>query len=114
MSLPIIVKNSKIPKLMSWVIDVYAITLWPFVFVRDEGNERTLRHETIHIKQYNELFVLGFLFLYLYDWLHGVIKYKDTQKAYYQIRFEQEAYRNDKDPEYLSIRKCYSWRNYSV
>ena len=99
---------------MSWVIDVYAITLWPFVFVRDAGNEITIRHETIHIRQYNELFVVGFLFLYVYDWLRGVIKYRDTQKAYYQIRFEQEAYGNDKDPEYLSVRERYSWRNYSV
>ena len=61
MSIPVIVKNSKIPNLLSWVIDVYAITLWPFVFIRDDGNERTINHETIHIKQYNELFVVGFL-----------------------------------------------------
>ena len=28
-----IIKNSKIPKWASIVIDVYAITLWPFVFI---------------------------------------------------------------------------------
>lgn len=99
---------------MSWVIDVYAITLWPFVFIRDEGNEITVRHETIHIKQYNELLVIGFLAIYLYDWLKGVIKYRDTQRAYYQIRFEQEAYENQKDPSYLASRSIFAWRNYSV
>jgi len=114
MGLPIIVLNSRVPKLMSFVIDVYAITLWPFVFIRDDGNEITIRHETIHIKQYNELFVLGFLAVYLCDWLRGLIKYKDKQKAYYQIRFEQEAYTNQKDPSYLAGRKHYAWRNYSV
>jgi len=114
MKIPIIVKNSKIPKTLSWVIDVYAITLWPFIFIRDEGNDRTVNHETIHIKQYNELFVLGFLFLYLYDWIHGLIKYKDKQTAYYKIRFEQEAYHYDKDLSYPSNRKRFAWRNYRV
>ena len=114
MKLPIIVKNSKIPKMLSWVIDVYAITLWPFVFIRDEGNDRTINHETIHIKQYNELLVIGFLVLYLYDWVHGLIKYRDSQKAYYRIRFEQEAYENDQNILYVPSRKRFSWRNYSV
>ena len=44
MKLPILVKNSKIPRALSWVIDVYAITLWPFVFIRYEGNDRTINH----------------------------------------------------------------------
>ncbi len=114
MSIPIIVKNSKIPKFLSWVIDVYAITLWPFVFIRDDGNERTINHETIHIKQYNELFVIGFLLIYAFDWVRGLIKYKDKEKAYYMIRFEQEAYNNDSDFDYLSKRKKYAWLEYKV
>ena len=114
MKLPILVKNSKIPRALSWVIDVYAITLWPFVFIRDEGNDRTINHETIHIRQYNELFVIGFLFLYVFDWIHGLIKYKDKQKAYYKIRFEQEAYNNDNNMSYLEDRKKFAWRNYKV
>ena len=114
MSIPIIVKNSKIPRLLSWVIDVYAITLWPFVFIRDDGNERTINHETIHIKQYNELFVIGFLLIYAFDWIRGLIKYKDKEKAYYMIRFEQEAYNNDANFDYLSKRKKYAWLEYKV
>ena len=114
MSLPIIVTNSRIPRLMSLVIDAYAITLWPFIFIRDEGNKRTINHETIHIKQYNELFVLGFLLIYLWDWIHGLIKYKDGQKAYYRIRFEQEAYENDTNLDYLDSRDKFSWRQYRV
>ena len=114
MRLPIIVRNSRIPGLMSLVIDAYAITLWPFVFIRDEGNKETINHESIHIKQYNELFVLGFLIIYLWDWLHGLVKYKSGQKAYYRIRFEQEAYEHDKDLNYLDSRSKFSWLSYKV
>jgi hypothetical protein len=114
MKLPIIVRNSWVPKAMSLVINAYAITLWPFVFIRDEGNDRTINHETIHIKQYNEMLVIGFLAVYLYDWFHGLLKYRDGQKAYYRIRFEQEAYEHDKNIHYLSSRKRFAWKKYSV
>lgn len=114
MKLPIVVTNSRVPKLLSWVINAYAITLWPFVFIRDEGNDRTINHETIHIKQYNELLIIGFLGLYLWDWLHGLVKYRNRQTAYYRIRFEQEAYENDKDVNYLVNRKSFAWRQYKV
>ena len=114
MSLPIIVRNSWVPKALSWVINAYAITIWPFAFIRDEGNDRTINHETIHIKQYNELLVIGFYFVYLFDWLHGLMKYRDGQIAYYRIRMEQEAYENDKDIHYLKDRKLFSWLKYRV
>lgn len=111
---PIIVRNSQIPSLVSWVITVYAITLFPFIFIRDDGDEVTIRHETIHHQQYAELFIGGFLLLYLADWLAGVIKYRDTEKAYYRIRFEQEAYANHRDENYLENRAPYSWRKYKI
>ena len=114
MKLPVIIRNSRVPKILSWFIDAYAITLWPFVFIRDEGNDRTINHETIHIKQYNELLVIGFYFVYLYDWIHGLIKYRDSQVAYYRIRMEQEAYENDKNIHYLNERKRFSWLKYRV
>jgi hypothetical protein len=101
---PIIVENSRIPKILSLVINIGAITLWPFVFVRGKADERIVRHESIHIAQYNELFVIGFLALYLYDWVKGLIKYRDKEKAYNRIRFEQEAYMYDAVDGYLWIR----------
>ena len=111
---PIIVENSKIPKMLSIVINIGAITLWPFVFVRGKADERLIRHESIHIAQYNELFVVGFLILYLYDWLKGLIKYRNKQEAYYNIRFEKEAYANDTVVGYLENRNKYEWRKYNV
>ena len=111
---PIIVENSRIPKMLSLVINIGAITLWPFVFVRGKADERLIRHESIHIAQYNELFVIGFLALYHYDWLKGLIKYRDKEKAYYRIRFEQEAYMYDSVDGYLENRSKYEWRKYNV
>lgn len=111
---PIIIQNSIVPKMLSVVIKINAITLWPFIFFRNESDERTLRHESIHIAQYNELFVVGFLVLYFYDWIKGLIKYRDKQVAYYRIRFEQEAYMYDVVDGYLKNRKKHEWRNYNV
>ena len=58
---PIIIKNSRLPKMLSWFMEVGGITLFPFIFIRGEGDERLIRHETIHIKQYAETLVIGFL-----------------------------------------------------
>lgn len=111
----IFVRNSRIPALVSWFFPVAAITLWPFVFIREGyDTQRLITHETIHIKQYNELFVVGFLFLYIYDWVHGLIRYRDTQRAYQQIRFEQEAYMYDNVEAYPQTRRRFSWRQFSV
>jgi hypothetical protein len=111
---PIIVKNSKIPKLLSWFINARAITLFPFIFIRDEGDEKLIRHESIHIAQYRELFVIGFLLIYLYDFVHGFIKYRNYSDAYKSIRFEREAYIQQADPHYLQFREHFAWTRYKV
>ena len=111
---PIIIRNSRIPALLSWVITVYAITLFPFVFIRDAGNEITILHETIHHKQYLETMIIGFPIIYVTDWLIGLIKYRDAQKAYFRIRFEQEAYEGDSHEDYLEKRKPFSWIKYKI
>lgn len=111
---PIIIKNSRIPKIISLFMYVKAITLWPFIIFRDEGNELTIRHESIHIKQQTELLVIFFYILYAYDFVVGLIKHRDFFKAYTNIRFEQEAYQNQADKEYLSNRERWAWTKYSL
>jgi len=107
-----IVTNSKIPKYMSVFINVYAITLYPFVFIRDEGNDTVINHEKIHLKQQRELWLVGFYFLYVTFWLFNLVKYRNTQVAYREIPFEREAYANDKDWVYLLNRKKHAWWHY--
>jgi|TARA_R110000803_G_scaffold51576_1_gene106470 hypothetical protein len=105
-----IIKNSKIPKWASIVIDVYAITLWPFVFIRDHGDEVTINHEKIHLRQQVELLILGFYLLYGFFWLKSYIKHRDKARAYYEIPFEREAYSMQNDMQYLSkSRRFWAW-----
>jgi len=111
---PIIVKNSRLPEMLSWFMDVAGITLFPFIFIRGEGDDRLIRHESIHILQYRETLVIGFLFLYLWDFIHGLIKYRNYNDAYRSIRFEREAYGNELDEHYLEMRGHYAWLKYKV
>tara|TARA_B100000686_G_C16200940_1_gene670552 strand:- start:44 stop:385 length:342 start_codon:yes stop_codon:yes gene_type:complete len=111
---PIVIIAPKFLKAISWVVDICAITLWPFIVSKDEMSEDVLRHESIHIAQQKELFVLLFYMLYGWDYLKGFIKYKNKQKAYFQIRFEQEAYEFMYKQDYLENRPKYNWRNYKV
>ena len=112
---PIIIKNSIVPKLFSWFFPVTAITLFPFIFICPSEDEKyIIQHELIHFKQYAELFVIGFLIIYLYDFLKAYIRYRSVAEAYHSIRFEQEAYQNESNPRYLYERKPMAWKNYSV
>lgn len=112
MNTPIIVRNSRIPKMLSIVIDVYAITIWPFVFIRDNGNEITINHESIHIKQQEELWVIPFYVLYLFEWIKNLISDMNKRDAYFNISFEKEAYNNQKDFTYLQKRDRMAWKKY--
>lgn len=112
LKIPIVIEDSVIPRLLSLFISIGAITLWPFVISRTKLNETTLRHETIHIKQQQELLIIGFYLLYVFYWLRGMWAYKDSYIAYYSIPFELEAYEHENDPEYLNKRPLWAWRNY--
>ena len=111
---PIIVKNSIVPKLFSWLMKVGGVTIFPFIFVRGEGSDTLIRHESIHIKQYAELYVIGFLPVYLWDFVWGLIKHRSFNKAYRGSRFEQEAYGNQGNENYLEERKPFAWKKYKV
>ena len=113
MKIPIVIEDSSIPKYLSVFISIGAITLWPFVIARNKLNPKTLRHETIHIRQQQELLLVGFYLMYTYYWLKGLWTSRgDSQVAYYTIPFEQEAYDNEHDEEYLNTRKRFAWWRY--
>ena len=114
MKIPILLKAPRFLKAISWVVDIVAITLFPFIISREEMSEDVLNHECIHIAQQKELFVLFFYLLYGWDYLIGMLKYRNKEEAYFRIRFEQEAYENMYNEDYLENRKLYSWRKYKV
>ena len=91
---PYIVRDSKVPDWLAIFVKPAAVTIWPFIFLAKgvRGDPELINHESIHIRQYNETLILGFLLMYLWDWLIGLLLYRDARKAYRRIRFEQEAY----------------------
>ena len=112
MKIPIVIENSSIPKYLSIFINIGAITLWPFVISRTSFNKRVLDHEKIHIRQQQEMLVIGFYIMYVYYWLCGYLVHRDSQIAYFSIPFEQEAYENEHDEYYLANRPFWAWRHY--
>ena len=111
---PIIIQNSNIPKYLSIFINIYAITLYPFIICREEMDETTLNHEKIHLAQQKELWIIGFYLLYVYYWLRGKMQGQSSLIAYLNIPFECEAYIKEKDLDYLTERKKHSWKSYII
>ena len=112
MKIPIVIEDSVIPKLLSVFITIGAITLWPFIISRSKLNKRILSHEKIHIKQQEELFLVGFYLLYVLYWIRGLWRFRDSELAYHSIPFEQEAYDYEFDLDYLKKRKRFAWWEY--
>jgi len=88
------------------------LTFYPFVILAnkdDKFNEVFMNHERIHIKQQIELLILPFYLWYVIEYLYRLIQYKDRKQAYLNISFEREAYKNERDLNYL---KKYTFWNF--
>ena len=105
----IIIKNSRIPALLSWFINIRAITLYPFIIFRDEPDIETINHERIHILQQKELLVIFFYLLYGFFWIKNKLKGESNLEAYLNIPFEKEAYEKADNPVYILNRNRFSW-----
>ena len=87
-----------------------AITLGEFILSVAPLNKYELNHELIHVHQQRELLYIPFCRWYVVEWLVLLAKYRDMEKAYFNIRFEKEAYRHQKDLTYLEKRKHYHYQ----
>jgi len=108
---PKFIENSKIPVWLSKIapIRIGAISLVFWVFARGTMSDSMKRHETIHFRQWLELGIIGFAFLYGLFWLIGLIRFRDAKAAYRRSPFEVEAYDNEADETYLDNRRWYAW-----
>jgi hypothetical protein len=70
-----------------------AITIGSLVSVRrgHERDERLLRHELVHVRQWAELGFVGFLWLYLGAYVHWRVRGYGHWAAYRRIPLECEA-----------------------
>ena len=92
-----------------------AMTIWPFIFVRKdkELNKVDENHEEIHGRQQIEMLVIPFLMWYCFEYIVRLLCYGfKGKKAYKNISFEQEAYVNETDFNYIMKRKHYAWLKY--
>ena len=113
------------------------INLFGVLFSKDKTlDEIDINHESIHTEQFKELAIIGLILVLLLDlvfniplifYLFGVslfyiwygIEYlivrcfhKKQKDSYHDVSFEEEAYNNELDYNYLDNRKHFSWIKY--
>ncbi len=88
----------------------HAITLFPFVFYNGQPlNGREVRHETVHLWQQAALLLVGFYVLYFVFWLIGLLRYRNSDRAYREIPFERSAYILESESDVSLARQSYHW-----
>lgn len=91
-----------------------AINLFGVIFARIEAKpltEQTIAHEKIHAAQMKELLFVFFYLLYALEWVVLYVRYKDANRAYFNVSFEKEAYKYQGYSHYLRARKHFAqWR----
>lgn len=90
-----------------------AINLFGIIFARKEAtplSDTVKNHEAIHTEQMKETGYIGFYLIYIAEFLLLWCRMKDAELAYFAIRFEKEAYRNQHNKDYIRGRRKYAWR----
>lgn len=90
----------------------YATNIFGIIFCRsDKGriDAVTKNHEYIHTLQQREMLFIGFTLWYTIEWLYRAVKCRDFMKAYYDLYFEREAYKMERDFGYPARRKPFGW-----
>lgn len=90
----------------------YATNICGIIFCRsDKGriDAVTKNHEYIHTLQQREMLYIGFTLWYVVEWLYRFVKCRDFMKAYYNLYFEREAYKMERDFGYVERRKPFGW-----
>ena len=83
------------------------INLFGVLFTKEELSDVDINHELIHTAQMKELLYILFYVWYGIEWIINFIVYGNAYTAYRNLSFEQEAYANQGDLEYLSYRNHY-------
>lgn len=103
------------PKWMVKIMGTYrGISLYPIgIFVKRmdyRDMDTFINHELIHWRQQKEMLIIPFYLWYVIEWVINIFKY--GKKAYKKLSFEQEAYHNQKNLDYLKKRRFLAWMKY--
>ena len=88
------------------------MALWPFMLLKKGASEKTINHELIHFEQQKELLLIPFYLLYALNYIINLFVYGTHSKAYKNIVFEREAYKNAANMNYLKTRKYMDFLKY--
>ena len=92
---------------------VDAMALFPFILLRRKSpSTKLINHECIHLRQQLEMGLLPFYIWYFVEYLIRLVQFRKHYLAYLHISFEQEAYRNEDDLEYLETRRFWAFLRY--
>lgn len=102
----IIVRNNIIP-----FKGFKAINLFGILFVRKDAvlSDVDINHEKIHTEQMKELLFVFFYLWYVIEWFIRLFK---EGNSYMNISFENEAYFNQDNLDYINERKRFSFLDY--
>lgn len=109
MKYPLVIRSKSFPPRPFAGISLCGI----IVFRTDARIDDTdVRHELIHFRQQCEWFFVGFFVVYCLEFLYHLARKKHWMKAYHAISFEREAYRHERERNYLNHRPL--WANYRM
>lgn len=104
-----IIKNNIIPFGRYETMNIFGI-----LFTKSEEplSDESINHESIHTEQMKEMLFIFFYIWYGIEYILIRLFHKKQGDAYHDVSFEEEAYNNDKNLDYLKTRKHYSWFKY--
>ena len=100
------------PTLIIKKLPAAGMAIFPFILLKKEhykNDQVIINHEKIHLRQQLELLIFPFYIFYLINYLFNLCRYRKHDLAYRKIIFEQEAYANEKDLEYLKNGNWFGW-----
>lgn len=104
----IVIKNKFIPFGKYSTINLFGI-----LFTKEDTlSESTIRHETIHLKQMQEMLWVFFYLWYAIEYVIVRLCHSKQNDAYHDVSFEEEAHNNDMNIDYLKQRKHFAWLKY--
>lgn len=90
-----------------------AINLFGILFIKKELTIKDINHESIHTEQMKEMGYIFFYLWYVIEYLLIRFFHKKQGDAYHDVSFEEEAYNNEHDLNYIKFRrKRYAWIDY--
>ncbi|MEZ4804129.1 MAG: hypothetical protein R2852_01205 [Bacteroidia bacterium] len=86
-----------------------AVALWPIIIFKNtkvQNDPVVNNHEKIHHRQQLELLLIPYYIWYFLEYWIGMFRYKFRhQQAYSNVSFEREAFKFERDFNYLKSRR---------